>query len=61
MCVGANTGTVQLMGLCHLLCARYRLTVDRPEDLTMALRFASRCADQDRRLSRNSREIVRDP
>ncbi|MDV9175090.1 cytochrome P450 [Streptomyces sp. W16] len=39
-CVGANIGTVQLMALCHLLCTRYRLTVDHPEDLTMALRFA---------------------
>ncbi|GAA1372190.1 cytochrome P450 [Streptomyces beijiangensis] len=39
-CVGANIGTVQLMALCHLLCTRYRLTVDRPEKLTMALRFA---------------------
>ena len=28
------------MALCHLLCTRYRLTVDRPEDITMALRFA---------------------
>ncbi|MFE2883514.1 cytochrome P450 [Streptomyces sp. NPDC059272] len=39
-CVGANIGTVQLMGLCRLLCTRYQLTVDRPEDLRMALRFA---------------------
>jgi hypothetical protein len=39
-CVGATIGTVQLMGLCHLLCTRYRLTVEHPENLTMALRFA---------------------
>lgn len=39
-CVGANIGTVQLMALCHLLCTRYRLTVARPEEITMALRFA---------------------
>jgi cytochrome P450 len=39
-CVGAGIGTVQLMGLCHLLCTRYRLTVDHTEDVTMALRFA---------------------
>jgi cytochrome P450 len=39
-CVGANIGTVQLMALCHLLCTRYRLTVERPEEITMALRFA---------------------
>ncbi|WP_234336795.1 cytochrome P450 [Streptomyces xylophagus] len=32
-----------------------------PEDLTTALRFTSPCAGQDRRLSRKSREIVRDP
>ncbi|MFJ2771083.1 cytochrome P450 [Streptomyces sp. NPDC087300] len=39
-CIGANIATVQLMALCHLLCTRYRLTVDRPQDVTMALRFA---------------------
>ncbi|MFF4800584.1 cytochrome P450 [Streptomyces sp. NPDC001351] len=39
-CIGANLGTVQLMALCHLLCTRYRLVVERPEDITMALRFA---------------------
>ncbi|MFJ3779910.1 cytochrome P450 [Streptomyces sp. NPDC090075] len=39
-CVGANLAIVQLMALCHLLCTRYRLTVDRPETVTMALRFA---------------------
>ncbi|GAA3776767.1 cytochrome P450 [Streptomyces coacervatus] len=39
-CIGANLGTVQLMALCHLLCTRYRLDVERPEDITMALRFA---------------------
>ncbi|MEV7389252.1 MULTISPECIES: cytochrome P450 [unclassified Streptomyces] len=39
-CVGANLAVVQLMALCHLMCTRYRLTVDRPEAVTMALRFA---------------------
>jgi len=39
-CIGANLGTVQLMALCHLLCTRYRLDVERPQDITMALRFA---------------------
>ncbi|MCD9875923.1 cytochrome P450 [Streptomyces guryensis] len=39
-CIGANLGTVQLMALCHLLCTRYRLEVARPENITMALRFA---------------------
>ncbi|MFD8722674.1 cytochrome P450 [Streptomyces sp. NPDC059629] len=39
-CVGANLAVVQLMALCHLMCTRYRLTVERPEAVTMALRFA---------------------
>ncbi|MDC0768749.1 cytochrome P450 [Streptomyces sp. HD] len=39
-CIGANLGTVQLMALCHLLCTRYRLDAERPEKITMALRFA---------------------
>ncbi|MFJ9725778.1 cytochrome P450 [Streptomyces sp. NPDC101209] len=39
-CVGANVGTFQLMALCHLLCTRYRLTAHRPDEITMALRFA---------------------
>ncbi|ATL33096.1 cytochrome P450 [Streptomyces formicae] len=39
-CIGANIATVQLMALCHQLCTRYHLTVDRPQEVTMALRFA---------------------
>ncbi|MEU6961466.1 cytochrome P450 [Streptomyces chrestomyceticus] len=39
-CVGANVAIVQLMALCHLLCTRYRLAVHRPDEVTMALRFA---------------------
>ncbi|WP_030373773.1 cytochrome P450 [Streptomyces rimosus] len=39
-CIGANVAIVQLMALCHLLCTRYRLTVHRPDEVTMALRFA---------------------
>ncbi|MFI6558987.1 cytochrome P450 [Streptomyces sp. NPDC050534] len=39
-CIGANMGTFQLMALCHLLCTRYRLSVQHPDRITMALRFA---------------------
>lgn len=51
-CVGAGIGTVQLMGLCHLLCTRYQLTVEHPEDVTMALRFAPVPEDFRGRLTR---------
>lgn len=36
-CVGATLGTTQLLLLCHLLCTRYRVTVQAPEAVTMAL------------------------
>jgi cytochrome P450 len=39
-CVGADIGTIQLMGLCYLLCTRYRLTVPDAETITVAYRFA---------------------
>ncbi|MEV3861501.1 cytochrome P450 [Streptomyces sp. NPDC050095] len=39
-CIGANIATVQLMALCQLLSTRYDLTPDRPDEATMALRFA---------------------
>ncbi|MFE7172660.1 cytochrome P450 [Streptomyces sp. NPDC057616] len=39
-CIGANLGTFQLMALCHLLCTRYRLSVEHTDRITMALRFA---------------------
>jgi hypothetical protein len=39
-CVGADIGTIQLMGLCYLMCTRYRLTVPDAETITVAYRFA---------------------
>lgn len=36
-CIGAGLGTSQLMLLCHLLCTRYRVEVEDPEAVRMAL------------------------
>ena len=36
-CIGANLGTVQLMLLCQLLCTRYRIEVEEPATVRMAL------------------------
>ena len=36
-CIGASLGTVQLMLLCQLLCTRYRIEVEEPEAVRMAL------------------------
>jgi cytochrome P450 len=36
-CVGAGLGTAQLMLLCHFMCTRYRLEVQQPEAVRMAL------------------------
>jgi cytochrome P450 len=36
-CIGAGIGTTQMVLLCHLICTRYRLTVDDPAAVRMAL------------------------
>lgn len=36
-CIGAALGTAQLMLLCHLLCTRYRVDVEDPAAVRMAL------------------------
>ncbi|BAC68070.1 hypothetical protein SAVERM_361 [Streptomyces avermitilis MA-4680 = NBRC 14893] len=39
-CIGNDIGTTQLMGLCYLICTRYRLSVPNSDTLPMACRFA---------------------
>jgi cytochrome P450 len=36
-CIGASLGTIQLILLCRLLCTRYRVQVEDPEAVRMAL------------------------
>ena len=36
-CIGAGVGMAQLILFCHLVCVGYRIEVDKPEDLAMAL------------------------
>ena len=36
-CIGAGLGTAQLIVLCHLMCTRYRIDLERPEAVRMAL------------------------
>lgn len=36
-CIGAGLGTTQLMLLCQLLCTRYRVELEEPESVRMAL------------------------
>lgn len=36
-CVGANLGIIQLLLLCHMMCTRYRITLDEPAESGVAL------------------------